>query len=71
MPPEGTWVLLRSDGVRRGTTPLAIAAGRLALNPIADGMEVLLKGAIPPATLRLSTEQWRRFRPLAILTPIE
>jgi hypothetical protein len=70
MPPEGTWVLLRSDGLRRGPTPLAIAAGRLALNPIAGGMEVMLKGAIPPATLRLTAEQWKSFRPLAVLTPL-
>jgi hypothetical protein len=70
LPPEGTWVLLRSEALRRGPTPLSIAAGRLALNPIADGMEVLLKGAIPPATLRLTAEQWKTFRPLAVLTPL-
>jgi hypothetical protein len=56
--------------LRRGPTPLPIAAGRLALNPIAGGMEVLLKGAIPPATLRLTSEQWKTFRPLAVLTPL-
>ena len=49
---------------------MPIAAGRLALNPIADGMEVLLKGAIPPATLRLTVEQWKSFRPLAVLAPL-
>jgi hypothetical protein len=70
MPDEGTWVLLRDDGLRRGTTPLPIAAGRLAFNPIAGGTEVLLKGAVPPAALRLTAEQWKTFHPLAVLTPL-
>jgi hypothetical protein len=53
----------------RGSTSLGIAAGRLALNPIADGMELLLKGATPPARLRLSASEWAAFRPLALLEP--
>ena len=46
-----------------------IAAGRLALNPIAEGMEILLKGAAPPARLRLTAEEYAAFRPLAVLEP--
>lgn len=71
LPPEDTWVLIRAAGLRRGSTPLTIAVGRLNLNPIDGGMEVILKGAIPPATLRLAAEQWPSFRPLAVLTPVE
>lgn len=70
-PAEGTRVLLRDDGLRRGSAPLPIAAGRLALNPIAGGMEVLLKGVIPPAVLRLTSDQWKTFRPFAVLTPLD
>ena len=68
-PPEGSWVIVKHDGLRRGSSTPGIAAGRLAFNPIAGGMEVLLKGAIPPAVLRLTTEQLQTFRPLAVLTP--
>jgi hypothetical protein len=69
MPAEDAWVIVRHPGLLRGSTPMPIAAGRLALNPLADGMEVLLKGVIPPARLRLTAEEWSAFRPLAILEP--
>jgi hypothetical protein len=70
LPKEDTWVVIRDAGLLRGSMPVPIAAGRLALNPIAGGMEVLLKGAIPPARLRLSQEEWQSFRPLAVLEPL-
>jgi hypothetical protein len=69
-PPEETWVVVKHAGLLRGSTPVAIAAGRLALNPIANGMEVLLKGATPPARLRLSAREWDTFQPLAVLQPV-
>jgi len=56
LPAKETWIVVKHPGLLRGSTSLAIAAGRLALNPIADGMEVLLKGATPPARLRLSAD---------------
>jgi hypothetical protein len=68
-PDEETWIIVKHPGLLRGSTPVPIAAGRLALNPIADGMEVLLKGATPPARLRLSADEWNAFRPLAVLEP--
>jgi hypothetical protein len=68
-PAEDTWIVVKHPGLLRGSTPVSIAAGRLALNPIADGMEVLLKGATPPARLRLSADEWNAFRPLAVLEP--
>jgi hypothetical protein len=68
-PAEDAWVIVRHPHLLRGSMPLTIAAGRLALNPIGDGMEVLLKGAVPPARLRLTTEEWQSFRPLAVLEP--
>jgi hypothetical protein len=70
MPAEGSWVLVRHDRLRRGPTQPGIAVGQLSLNPVSDGMEVLLKGAIPPAQLRLSAEEYAAFRPLAILEPV-
>jgi hypothetical protein len=68
-PPEETWIVVKHSGLLRGSTSLAIAAGRLALNPIAEGMEVFLKGATPPARLRLTAGEWAAFRPLAVLEP--
>jgi hypothetical protein len=68
-PEEGAWVLVRHEELRRGASSPGIAAGQLALNPLAEGMEVLLKGMIPPARLRLTTEEWKTFRPLAVLKP--
>ena len=68
-PAEETWVVVKHPRLLRGSTPVAIAAGRLALNPLADGMEVLLKGVTPPARLRLSAGEWDTFQPLAVLEP--
>jgi hypothetical protein len=58
---EGTMVLLRHERLKRGNATVGIAVGRLSVNRLKDGVEVMIKGVIPPAVVRLTLAEWENW----------
>lgn len=74
LPSEDEWVVVAHPDLQRRDEPCGgIAAGKLSRKERTDAttgetyIELTLKGPIPPATLRLTPEEAKTFRPLGII----
>ena len=77
MPKKNSIVIVKREGMRQGDENVRLACGKLLWSRQVDadgaGASVLatIRSAGPTAKLRLTTEEWENFRPLAVLRKSE
>ena len=73
MPKKNSIVIVKREGMKQGDETVRLACGKLLWSRQVDvdggGASVLVtvRSAGPPVKVRLTTEEWEQFRPLAVI----